>query len=110
MLVPSATWIFDGSEQPGRPLQPWNDEFAFGRVSSLTTVPAGKKAEQVPEPLPKVIVQLIPAGCDVIVPLPLPPGTMEMLPFEKWKAFQTVMIPYLAVVESPPTVPMIRAD
>ncbi|MEA2486128.1 MAG: hypothetical protein QOD46_1239 [Actinomycetota bacterium] len=58
MFVPSAIWIFDGSEQPGRPLQPWKAEFAFGRASSLTTVPAGKKAEQAPEPLPKVIVKV----------------------------------------------------
>ena len=73
MLVLAKMVIFDGSWHPGSPLQPWNCE---SLASSRTTVPAGKKAVQVPEPLPPVIVQLIPAGCDVIWPLPLPPGMM----------------------------------
>jgi hypothetical protein len=66
MLVFEKMVIFEGSEHPGRPLQPWNCESAAGRASSRTTVPAGKKAVQAPEPLPRVIVQLIPTGCDVI--------------------------------------------
>ena len=81
MFVPRATVIFEGSAQPGSPRQPWKLELAAGRASSRTTVPVRKKLEHVPDPLPFVIVQLIPAGCDVITPLPLPPGTIEMLPW-----------------------------
>ena len=43
-------------------------------------------------PPPPEMVQLIPAGCEVTVPLPLPPGKTEMLPFEKANGVQTVMI------------------
>jgi len=39
-----------------------------------------------------MIVQLIPAGWEVTVPLPLPPGIIEMLPFENWDSGRTVMI------------------
>src|SRR5215210_2129303 len=80
MLVFVKILIFEGSKQPGSPLQPWNCESAAGRASSRTIVPAAKKAEQVPEPLPRVMVQLIPAGCEVITPLPFPPGIMLKLP------------------------------
>ena len=80
MFVLAKIVIFDGSEQPGSPRQPWNWESDAGRASSRTTVPAGKNALHVPDPLPRMIVQLIPAGCEVIVPLPLPPGTMLRLP------------------------------
>ena len=80
MLVPRATVIFDGSEHPGSPLHPWKEELAAGRASSRTTVPTGKNTEQAPDPLPDVIVQLIPAGCELMRPLPVPPGTIEMLP------------------------------
>ncbi len=80
MFVFANTVIFEGSKQPGRPRQPWNCESAAGRASSRTTVPAGKKAVHVPEPLPRVMVQLMPAGWEVMDPLPLPPGTMLMLP------------------------------
>ena len=62
MFVFANTVIFDGSAQPGSPRQPWNCVLAAGRASSRTTVPAGKKALHVPEPLPDVIVQLMPAG------------------------------------------------
>jgi len=81
MFVPRGTVIFEGSAQPGSPRQPWKLELAAGRASSRTTVPVRKKLEHVPDPLPFVIVQLIPAGCDVMTPLPLPPGTIEMLPW-----------------------------
>src|SRR3954467_6357827 len=107
MLVARATVIFDGSPQPGRPRQPWKPEFAAGRASSRTTVPVGKKLPHVPDPLPFVIVQLIPAGCDVTTPLPFPPGMIEMLPCVKWNSSYTVMMPYLCTV---PTVPMMSAD
>jgi len=92
MTLPRATVILDGSAQPGRPLKPWKLESEAATASSLTTVPTGKKAEHVPEPLPDVIVQLIPAGCDVICPLPSPPGTIAMLPFEYANGVQAVMI------------------
>src|SRR5690242_5412059 len=85
MFVFANTVIFDGSAQPGSPRQPWNCVSAAGRASSRTTVPAGKKALHVPEPLPDVIVQLMPAGWDVMDPLPLPPGMMLMLPVAPWE-------------------------
>src|SRR5215203_2724711 len=56
------------------------------------------------------MVQSIPAGCEVTRPLPLPPGTIAMLPLEKWKESHTVIIACLSVLKSPPTVPMITAD
>ena len=39
-----------------------------------------------------MMVQSIPAGCDVTRPLPLPPGRMATLPFEKANAVQTVIV------------------
>src|SRR4051794_24268035 len=81
MFVFAKTVIFWGSLHPGRPLQPWNREPSAGRASSRTTVPAGKKALHAPEPpTSPLIVQLMPAGWDVTIPLPLPPGTILMLP------------------------------
>jgi hypothetical protein len=107
MFVPRATVILEGSAQPGSPRQPWKLEFAAARASRRTTVPVGKKLEHVPEPLPLVIMQLIPAGCEVIVPLPLSPGTIEMLPWVKWNWSHTVMIAYFV---TPPAVPMMSED
>ena len=81
MFVFANTVIFEGSAHPGRPRQPWNCESAAGRASSRTTVPAGKKAVHVPvPPTPLMMMQLMPGGWDVTVPLPLPPGMMLMLP------------------------------
>ena len=80
MFVPRGTVIFEGSAQPGSPRQPWKLEPAAARASSRTTVPVRKKLQHVPDPLPFVMVQLMPAGCEVITPLPLPPGTIEILP------------------------------
>ena len=79
------TMIREGSEHPGRPLHPWNFEPAAADAVRRTTVPAGKNDEQAPAPLPLplTITQLIPAGCDVIVPLPLLPGMIETLPWLK---------------------------
>jgi hypothetical protein len=62
MFVFANTLIFEGSEHPGRPRHPWNWLSDAGRASSRTTVPAGKKALHVPAPLPRVMMQLIPAG------------------------------------------------
>ena len=92
MVVPRATVILEGSPHPGSPLQPWNCEPAAAWAVSRTTVPTGKKAEQTPPPLPPVMVQPIPAGCDVTVPLPLPPGMIAMLPVENWDNGRTVRI------------------
>jgi len=91
MFVPRAIVIFCGSKQPGRPRQPRKLEPDAGRASSLTTVPTAKNAEHVPAPFPRVIVQLIPVGCEVTTPLPLPPGRIEMLPFAYWNAVHTVI-------------------
>jgi hypothetical protein len=111
ILVPRAILILEGSEQPGRlVLHPWSDESLAGLAESRTIVPTGKNASQVPEPLPPVMVQLIPAGCEVTRPLPFPPGRMEMLPLLKWNAEYVVMIPYLCVLQTPPTVPMMIAE
>jgi hypothetical protein len=107
MFVPRATVILEGSPQPGSPRQPRKLEFAAGRASNRTTVPAGKKLEQLPDPFPFVMVQLMPAGCEVIKPLPLFPGMIEMLPWVKWNSSHAVMIAYF---ETPPTVAMMRAD
>src|SRR5918911_3809377 len=103
MFVFANTVIFWGSAQPGRPRQPWNCVSAAGRASSRTTAPAGKKALHVPEPLPDVMVQLMPAGCDVTTPLPLPPGTMLRLPVppdgvQPCSVGPTVKVPSLTVI------------
>ena len=71
MFVFANTVIFEGSAHPGRPRQPTNCESGAGRASSRTTVPAGKKARHVPEAVPRVKTQLMPAGWDVMDPLPL---------------------------------------
>ena len=110
IVVPRATLILEGSLQPGSPLQPRKLELAAGRASSLTVVPTGKNALQLPEPLPPVMVQSIPAGWEVTRPLPFPPGMIAMLPLEKWKASHTVITACLSVLKSPPTVPIITAD
>src|SRR5215203_1252007 len=102
--------MLEGSLQPGSPLQPRKLESAAGRASSLTIVPTGNNALQLPAPLPPVVVQSIPAGCEVTRPLPFPPGRIAMLPFEKWKGSHTVITACLSVLKSPPTVPMIVAD
>jgi hypothetical protein len=107
ILVPAATFILDGSLQPGSPLQPRKLELAAGRASSLTTVPVGKNALQLPAPLPPVMVQSIPAGWEVIRPLPVPPGTVEMLPFAAANAVCTVMVEDLVM---PPADAMIVDD
>jgi hypothetical protein len=92
MTLPRATVILDGSAQPGSPLKPWKLESAAATASSLTTVPTVKKAEHAPEPLPEVMVQSIPAGWDVIRPLPFPPGTIAMLPCAYANGVQAVTI------------------
>jgi hypothetical protein len=93
IVVPRATVILEGSPQPGVPRNPWKLEPALALAARLTTVPTGKNAEQAPAPFPLVMVQLMPLGCEIIVPLPLPPGTIEMLPFAKAEAVRTVRIP-----------------
>jgi hypothetical protein len=110
IVVPRATVTLEASKQPGSDLHPKKLELAAGRASNLTTVPTGKNALQAPEPLPEVMVQSIPAGCEVTCPLPVPPGRIAMLPLAKWKASHTVMTACLSVLKSPPTVPMITAD
>lgn len=110
IVVPRVTVTLEASKQPGSDLHPKKFELAAGRTSSLTTVPTGKNALQAPEPFPAVMVQSIPAGCEVTRPLPLPPGRIAMLPLAKWKGFHTVMTACLSVAKSPPTVPMIVAD
>src|SRR5215210_1147848 len=111
MLVPRATLTLEGSEQPGRlVLQPRNEESLAGLAESRTIVPTGKNAEQVPEPLPRVMVQAIPVGEEVTRPLPVPEGRIEMLPLLKWNAEYVVMIPYLCVLQTPPTVPTMIAE
>jgi hypothetical protein len=110
IVVPRATLTLEASAQPGSDLHPTKFESAAGRASSLTTVPTGKNASQVPVPLPPVMAQSIPAGCEVTRPLPFPPGRIAMLPFEKWKGSHTVMTACLSVLKSPPTVPIIIAD
>jgi hypothetical protein len=81
-VVPRGTVIFEGSAHPGRRRHPWKLELVAGRASSRTTVPVRKKLVHAPDPLPFVIVQLMPAGCEVTVPLPFPPGTIATLPCE----------------------------
>src|SRR5215211_5220044 len=103
MFVFGKIVIFEGSPHPGRPRHPWNCELAAGRASSRTTVPAGKKAPHVPDPLPLVMVQLMPAGCDVTTPLPLPPGMMLRLPVptdgvQPCSVGPTVKVPSLTVI------------
>src|SRR5262245_46416642 len=94
--------------QPGTGLHPTNFESGAGTALSLTTVPTGKNAEQVPpEPLPRVIVQSMPAGDEVTRPLPLPPGRIETLPLSNANGVQTVMMSYAVTV---PAVPMTSAD
>ena len=96
---------------PGFGAKPWNREPGAACADSLTTVPTGKKALQVPpEPLPLVITQSTPAGCEVTRPLPFPPGRIATLPCEKWNASHTVTIACFSVLQTPPTVPMITAD
>jgi hypothetical protein len=106
-LVPRATVILDASMQPGVGLNPTKLELSAGRASSLTTVPTRKNAEQVPVPLPPLIVQLIPAGCEVTVPVPFPPGKTETLPCVKANSVHTVMTSWAV---TPPAVPMMIAD
>src|SRR5919199_3315106 len=103
MFVPRATVTLDGSAQPGSPRQPWKLEPAAGRASSRTTVPVRKKLQHVPDPLPLVMVQLMPAGCDVTTPLPLPPGMMLRLPVppdgvQPASVGPTVKVPSLTVI------------
>jgi len=80
IVVSATTVIFCGSKHPGSRLQPRNFESAAGRASSRTMVSAGKKAWQGPVVPLAAIVQLIPAGVEVIVPWPLPPGTIATVP------------------------------
>ena len=80
MSIPREMVTFEASTQPGPPRNPTKLESAAGRASSLTTVPTGNHLSQVPAPFPRVMVQLMPAGCDVIVPLPPPPGTIPTPP------------------------------
>ncbi len=47
-------------------------DVAPGAAESVTDVPGAKSAKQVPDATPAVTVQLIPAGEEVIVPLPVP--------------------------------------
>jgi hypothetical protein len=93
MFVPRAIVIRDTSAHPGSPRKPWKLDPAAGRASSRTVVPTGKNAVHAPEPFPAVIVQSIPAGCDVTRPLPLPPGRIETLPRLNVEGVQAVMIP-----------------
>jgi hypothetical protein len=112
MFVPRATRTLEGFEHPGRFVDhPRNSEPEAGRASSLTTVPTGKNCEHEPDaPPPRVTVQLIPAGDEVTLPLPPPPGSIEILPLLKWNAEYVVTIPYLWVLKSPPIVPTMMAD
>src|SRR4029079_361006 len=107
MKAPREAVTLEASAQPGVRRQPRKDESAAGRASSRTTVPTGKNAEHVPEPPLLLRTQSMPAGCEVIRPLPVPPGTIPMLPFWNRNGVQTVMIPY---VVTPPALPMIRDD
>lgn len=74
--------ILDGLPQPGKPRQPWKLEPGQALAWSRTIVPTGKKEEHAPAPLPPVMTQLIPAGCEVMIPFPLPPGMIATLPCE----------------------------
>ena len=107
MIVPRTTVTLEASIQPGVGLNPTKLESEAGRASSLTTVPTGNETEHAPAPLPRVIVQSIPAGCEVTLPLPVPPGTIAMVPLANRNCVHTVMIPY---VVAPPAVPMMSAD
>src|ERR1041385_1912189 len=107
MKEPREAITLEASLQPGVALQPRKDESAAGRASSRTTVPTGKNAEQVPESPALLRTQSMPAGCEVIRPLPFPPRTIPMLPLLKRNGVQTVMILY---VVTPPEVPMISDD
>jgi hypothetical protein len=89
MFAPEETVILEGSLHPGSPRHPWKREPLLALAVSLTTVPAGKNAEQVPAPLPLVMVHWMPEGREVMVPLPVPPGMIEMLPFAKADAVRT---------------------
>jgi hypothetical protein len=111
IVVPRATFTLEASKQPGSDLHPTKLESGAGRASSFTTVPTGKNALQVPSsvPLPRTMVQSIPAGCEMTRPLPFPPGRIAMLPLEKWKGSHTVITACLSVLKTPPTVPMITA-
>ena len=57
--------------------------------------------------MPPMMVQSIPAGWEVMRPLPLPPGMIEMLPFAAAKAVCTVMVEDLIM---PPADAMIVDD
>src|SRR5215216_2260582 len=57
--------------------------------------------------MPPMMVQSIPAGWEVMRPLPLPPGMIEMLPFAAAKAVCTVMVQDLVM---PPADAMIVDD
>src|SRR5215211_2445668 len=57
--------------------------------------------------MPPMMVQSIPAGWEVMRPLPLPPGMIEMLPFAAAKAVCTVMVEDLVM---PPADAMIVDD
>lgn len=80
MVAFRATVILAGSLQPGSPRHPWNDEPVAALAVNRTTVPAGKKAQQVPRTTGPSR-QLIPAGEEVTVPLPWLPGMIEILPW-----------------------------
>ena len=107
MLVPRAMVIREGSLQPGVPRQPWNFEPLAACADSCATVPATNEAVQTPVLVPALYVQLMPVGCEVTVPPPLPADSTERLPVEKVDGVRTVMIPY---VVTPPAVPMMSAD
>lgn len=60
------------------PLYPENDARPAGVAFSVTTTFGGNVVEQVPPVTPFVIVQLIPDGTLVTVPLPVPPPATAM--------------------------------
>lgn len=91
MFDPRPTTILDASAQP-TPRHPTKLVLAPGLAVSRTIVPTGNDAEQAPAPLGSE--ELIPAGCELTVPFPVPPGRIETLPRENPDGVHTVRIEY----------------
>src|SRR5512142_1627456 len=54
------------------PVQPANVPLPAGVAVNVTRLPAAKFAAQLPDASPLVTVQLIPAGLELMLPLPVP--------------------------------------